>query len=136
MNWNWNQIWKRASSRTRRGMGRHIWLFTFALISLVACTPEKRSPDAIRDDTARATSEAARDAKAVAQGVVDGLKQKGPVNINKASEKDLETLPGIDETTARRIVDGRPYDSGSDLVKKRLISHEEYNRIAEKIVAR
>lgn len=112
------------------------WLFTLALIPLVACTPERRSPDAIREDTARATSEATKDVKAVAQGVAEGLKQKGPVNINKASETDLESLPGIDEAAARRIVDGRPYDAGSDLVKKHLISRTEYDRIANKIVAR
>src|SRR6266700_8220190 len=112
------------------------WLFTLALIPLAACTPEKRSPDAIREDTAKATSEATKDAKAVAQGVVDGLKEKGPVNINQASEKDLQTLPGIDEAAARRIVDGRPYNNGSDLVKKHLISRAEYDRIATKIVAK
>lgn len=111
-------------------------LLTLTLIPLMACTPERRSPDAIRQDTARATSEAAKDVKAVAQGVADGLKQKGPMNINKASESDLETLPGIDEAAARRIIDGRPYDAGSDLVKKRLISRTEYDRIADKIVAR
>lgn len=112
------------------------WLFTLTLIPLAACTPEKRSPDAIRQDTARATSEAAKDVKAVAQGVAEGLKQKGPVNINKASETDLEALPGIDEAAARRIVEGRPYDAGSDLVKKHLVSKTEYDRIADKIVAK
>jgi len=112
------------------------WLFTLALTPLAACTPEKRSPDAIREDTARATSEATKDVKAVAQGVVEGLKQKGPLNINKASENDLETLPGIDEAAARRIVDGRPYDNGSDLIKKHLISKAEYDRIASRIVAK
>ena len=111
-------------------------LFTLALLPLAACTPERRSPDAIREDTARATSEATKDAKAVAQGVAEGLKQKGPVNINKASESDLQTLPGIDETTARKIVADRPYDSGSDLMKKHLISRAEYDKISDKIVAR
>jgi len=136
MKWNWNQIQTRASKRTRQAMGRYIWLFMLALIPLVACTPERRSPDAIREDTARVTSEATKDAKAVAKGVVEGLREKGPVNINKASEEDLQSLPGIDAPAARRIVDGRPYDSGGELVKKHLISSEEYNRIADKIVAR
>jgi len=136
MKWNWNEIRMRASNGSRLGMGRYVWLFTLVLIPLVACTPERRSPDAIREDTARATSEATRDAKAVAKGVVEGLKEKGPVNINKASEEDLQSLPGIDAPAARRIVDGRPYDSGGELVKKHLISREEYNRIADKIVAR
>jgi len=136
MKWNWNEIRMRASNGSRLGMGRYVWLLTLALIPLVACTPERRSPDAIREDTARATSEATRDAKSVAKGVVEGLREKGPVNINKASEEDLQSLPGIDAPAARRIIDGRPYDSGSELVKKHLISREEYNRIADKIVAR
>ena len=57
-------------------------------------------------------------------------------SFNKASEKDLETLPGIDETAARRIVAERPYESGGELVKKHVISRAEYDRIADKIVAR
>ena len=76
------------------GTRKLVWLFTLTLIPLAACTTGKRSPDAIRQDTARATSEAAKDVKAVAQGVVEGLKQKGPVNINKASKRDLEIAAG------------------------------------------
>ncbi len=62
-----------------------VLISALVLVSLTACTPERRSPDAIREDTAKATKEVAQDAKAVAQGVVDGVKDKGPVNINKAS---------------------------------------------------
>ena len=114
---------------------KHALLCILVLLPLVACTPERRSPDAIREDTAKATSEATRDAKAVAQGVVDGLKEKGPMNINKASADDLKTLPGIDDAIARRIVDGRPYDNSAELMKKHIISRAEYDRIADKIVA-
>ena len=35
----------------------------------------------------------------------------------------------------RKIIDGRPYDDPSDLVKKRVVSKSEYDRIAGKIVA-
>ncbi|HEY1984287.1 MAG TPA: helix-hairpin-helix domain-containing protein [Terracidiphilus sp.] len=113
-----------------------IALSLLAVLPLAACTPERRSPDAIRQDTAKATSEATRDAKAVVQGVADGLKQKGPMNINKASVDDLKTLPGIDDTAANRIVNGRPWDSGGDLVRKHAISRAEYDKIADKIVAK
>jgi competence protein ComEA len=106
------------------------------LLALTACTPQQRSPDQIRKDTANATSQATRDAKAVAQGVVDGLRHGGTVNINKASEKELETLPGITEAAARRIVEHRPYESSNELEKRHVISKAEYNRIAEKIVTR
>jgi DNA uptake protein ComE-like DNA-binding protein len=109
--------------------------FGLVLIALTACTPQQRSPDEIRRETASATSAATRDAKAVAQGVVDGLKHGGTVNINKASEKDLASLPGIDEPAARRIIDNRPYDTANDLVKKHVISKSQYDHIAGKITA-
>jgi competence protein ComEA len=112
-----------------------IFVLTVTAWALTACTTQQRSPEEIRKDTASATSTAARDAKAVAEGVVDGLKKKGPVNINKASEKELETLPGIDDAASRKIIDNRPYDSPSDLVKKHAVSGAEYDRIADKIAA-
>ena len=113
-----------------------ILFLALALLSLTACTPQQQNPDEIRKRTAEATSTAAKDAKAVAQGVVDGLKQKGPVNINKASEKDLTTLPGIDQDGANQIIEGRPYGDSSELVKKHIVSKAEYDRIADKITAR
>lgn len=112
------------------------WMpFFFCALLLAGCSPEKRSPDAIREETAKATSTAARDAKAVAQGVVDGLREKVSVNINKASADDLEKLPGVDATTAQKIVAGRPYDSTSDLVKRHIVTKVEYDHIAGKITA-
>jgi competence protein ComEA len=44
-------------------------------------------------------------------------KGAGPVDINTASLKDLETLPGVGEVTAKKIVAGRPYTSVDDLAK-------------------
>ncbi len=73
----------------------------FALIALTACTPHDRSPDEIREQTARATSTAVRDAKAVTQGVVEGVKQQRTININRASADDLKSLPGIDDEDRR-----------------------------------
>jgi len=115
---------------------KRVPILMLALLSLTACNTQQRSPDEIRKETAAATATAARDAKAVAKGVAEGLQQKGPMNINKASEEDLKTLPGIDEVASRRIVENRPYDSGYDLVKKHLISKAEYDHIADKIVTR
>lgn len=107
----------------------------FLVVLLAGCTPQQRNPDAIREQTAKATHEAAQDTKAAVQGVVQGLREKGPVNINKASADDLKTLPGVDDATANRIVADRPYNDSSELVKRHVVSHAEYDRIAGKITA-
>lgn len=39
------------------------------------------------------------------------------VDVNTASEKELDTLPGVGPATARKIVAGRPYSSAADLSK-------------------
>ena len=106
------------------------------LLGLCGCSPANRSPDAIRQDTAKATAAAARDTKAVAQGVFEGLKAKGPLNINSATKQELETLPGIDSAAADRIISGRPYKDSQELPRRHVISKAEYDRIAGQIKAR
>jgi DNA uptake protein ComE-like DNA-binding protein len=113
-----------------------VLISSLILLSLAACTPAKRSPDAIRQDTANATREVTQDAKAVAQGIADGVRDGGPVNVNKASSGDLKKLPGVDDATARRIIDNRPYDDSYDLVKKKAISKDQYDQIAGKVVTK
>src|SRR3569833_933519 len=110
-----------------------IALFT---VGLTGCSPHDRSPDAIRQQTAHASSSAVRDAKAVTQGIVQGIRQQRTFNINKASLKDLSSLDGIDDEAAQRIVDHRPYTDSYELVKKHVIPKAEYNRIAGRIEAR
>ncbi len=109
---------------------------TIALLGLTACTRSSQSPDQIRQNAANATATAARDTKAVAQGVFDGLKAKGPLNINRATKDQLEALPGIDSTTADRIIADRPYKNSIELRHRRIVSRAEYDRIASKIEAR
>ena len=40
-----------------------------------------------------------------------------PVDLNTASQSELESVPGIGAATAKRIMGGRPYSSVSDLSK-------------------
>ncbi|HTU49946.1 MAG TPA: helix-hairpin-helix domain-containing protein [Acidobacteriaceae bacterium] len=109
---------------------------TLGLITLCGCARSSPSPDQIRQQTANATAEAARDTKAIAQGIVEGLKTKGPLNINHASKDQLETLPGIDGTAADRIIAGRPYKDSDELLRRHIISRAEYHQIETKIETR
>jgi hypothetical protein len=46
-----------------------------------------------------------------------GAGASGKVNINTASQADLENLPGIGPATAKKIIAGRPYAAVADLSK-------------------
>ena len=127
-----------AESRIQLLVMRRLAFIPLVLVSVVlaGCTTHDRSPDEIREQTAKATATAARDAKAVAQGVAEGIKQQRSININMASSDDLRSLPGIDEATAHRIIEHRPYKDSYELVKEKIISRDEYDRIAGKVEAR
>ena len=116
-------------------------LILLAPVLLAGCTTHDDrgpSPEEIREQTAHATSTATRDAKAVVQGVVEGVKQEqhhNTININHSSAADLRSLPGIDAAAAHRIIANRPYSDSDDLVKRHIVSRAEYDRISGKIDA-
>ena len=95
---------------------------------LAGCTQQK-TPDQIRQETAEATAKLKTNAKAVVQGVREGLKAGQLEDINSASKDDLLKLPGLTDAQADRIIAGRPYTSTRDLVSRRIVSEAEYNQI-------
>ena len=58
-----------------------------------------------------------------------------PVDLNSASKKDLAALPGIGPDYAQSIIDARPFASKEDLLKKKVIPQETYNKIQNRIAA-
>jgi DNA uptake protein ComE-like DNA-binding protein len=105
-----------------------------SIASLTGCTT-KDNPDEIRQRTAEATATMKRDAKAVAEGVKEGMSRDKTLNINKASREDLLTLPGISEHQADRIIAERPFNSTRDLVTRRVLSQDEYDKIRDRVIA-
>ncbi|SRR5260221_14189920 len=81
--------------------------------------------------------EAAKQTKAAAEGVKQGLATPDkPVNVNSASRVKLQTLPGVDEKTADRIIAGRPYHTRDEVGTKGVVSPDEFNAIKDKITVR
>jgi DNA uptake protein ComE-like DNA-binding protein len=61
---------------------------------------------------------------------------QGLVDINSASEADLQTLSGIGPARAKAIIAGRPYNGKDDLVNKSIIPSNVYDGIKDKIIAK
>jgi len=100
---------------------------------LLAGCYDSNNTRSLQEHTADATAAAKRSAGAIARGVVEGLTRKGPLDINKASEKDLAQLPGVTPAQVQAIIAGRPYDNTSQLVKRRILTKAQYEQIRSQI---
>ncbi len=55
------------------------------------------------------------------------------ININAASQSELETLWGIGPVTAQNIIEQRPYSSVEELLSKKIIKQNVYDKIKDQI---
>jgi DNA uptake protein ComE-like DNA-binding protein len=110
-------------------------LLAACLLLLSGCFSPSNT-DSLREHTADATAAAKRNAGAIARGVAEGLMRKGPLDINQATAKQLSTLPGVTSELANTIVQNRPYASTPELVRKRVLSKAEFNRVKAQIMVK
>jgi DNA uptake protein ComE-like DNA-binding protein len=109
-----------------------------ALLSgLAACNNGPRNnPDEIRQRTAEATETVRQDAKAIAEGVKEGMESgHKAIDINRASRDELLTLPALSQREADRIIASRPYNNAHDLVTRHIVSRSEYDQISDRVIA-
>jgi DNA uptake protein ComE-like DNA-binding protein len=72
----------------------------------------------------------------VADGVKEGWSRDRPLDLNKASKEQLLSLPGMSNEGADRIIAGRPYSNAHELVSRRVISQQEYDKIKDQITTK
>jgi competence protein ComEA len=58
------------------------------------------------------------------------------VDINSATATELKALPGLSDSDATKIVQGRPYMDKSQLISKKVVSEATYDKIKDHVVAK
>ncbi|MBU2577508.1 helix-hairpin-helix domain-containing protein [Patescibacteria group bacterium] len=55
------------------------------------------------------------------------------ININTASGAELDTLWGVGEVTAKKIIEGRPYQRTEELLEKKIVKSNVWESIKDEI---
>ncbi|MBV9938100.1 MAG: helix-hairpin-helix domain-containing protein [Acidobacteriaceae bacterium] len=59
-----------------------------------------------------------------------------PIDVNSATEFELETLPGISPADAETIIENRPYRTREELLVNGVIAEDVYARIKDRITTK
>ena len=58
------------------------------------------------------------------------------LDVNTASADQLKAIRGLNEAQAKKIIDGRPYKRRNELVSKKVLPQETYDKIKDQISVR
>jgi len=95
-------------------------------------TPSTTSPSSTMAPAVPATPKASTsDARSTA-----AAPKMDTVDINSATAAELKMLPGVSDSDATKIIQGRSYGDKSQLVSKKVVSEPTYEKIKDHVVTK
>ena len=79
---------------------------------------------------------AAATGNAVERAGVKMTKASGLTDINNATSEQLQRLPGIGPAYAQKIIKGRPYARKDELIAKKIVPDDAYQKFKDQIIAK
>jgi competence protein ComEA len=104
--------------------------FAALLLALVIGTAPAWAQQKKTTTSTKPAATAASTTKAPAKSTTATL-----LDLNSASKDQLETLPGIGDAYAQKIISGRPYARKDQLVSKGVIPQATYDKIKDSVIA-
>ena len=112
------------------------WTRAFALCAVVLAIPSFSAQPAEAATPAATAVQPPGQAKKAASAAGKAVEKSNLVDINSASRKELEDLPGIGKVLAPKIINGRPYANKLQLVEKNILNTVTYEKIKDLIIAK
>lgn len=117
---------------------RILSLGALAALALVAASPvmaQTPSPDSGKAPATKMAPAKPAETK-MAPAKTTGAAAHEQIDINTATQAQLEGLPGIGKAHSEAIIKGRPYKAKNDLVEKKILTKGVYDQVKDRIIAR